>query len=76
MRIFDNGWFRVSGMTRNGRKTAHYFFNDKPIHILTTGLYKESIDHTLREISTGRKCKKCIIILETYSNIGLENRPT
>jgi len=72
--IYPDGWFRVTGLTRNGRRTAHYFFNDKPIHILYNGLYKENVDHTARQFSTGRKCKKCIVILETYSNIGLKNR--
>jgi len=72
--IYPNGWFRVSGMTRNSRKTSHYFFNDKPIHILTSGLFKQSVEYDKRYSNVSNKCKKCIIIIETYSNIGLENR--
>jgi len=72
--LYDNGWFRVSGMTRNSRKTAHYFFNDKPVHVLSAGLFKQEVEYDKRYSSRGRKCKKCLIIIETYSNIGLENR--
>jgi len=74
MPIYDNGWYRVSGMCRNGQKLAHYFFNDKPIHVLTSGLFKDTIDFTNRHSNNGRKCKKCINTLEAYSKIGLENR--
>jgi len=72
--IFDNGWFRVVGMCKNGRKTAHYFFNDVPIHVLRTGLFKEAPDITKRYSSDGYQCKKCHSILEAYSKIGLQNR--
>jgi len=76
IRIYDNGWYRVTGNCRNGRKTAHYFFNDKPVHVLTSGLFKEEPNYSTRYSNRGRKCKKCLNILETYSNIGLENRLT
>jgi len=72
MKIFDNGWFRVNGMCRNGRKSAHYFFNDKPIHSLRNGLFKEEVDFTKRYSNNGYKCKTCIAILNSYDN--LENR--
>jgi len=71
---YDNGWFRVSGMTRNSRKTSHYFFNDKPIHVLSSGLFKQQVEYDKRYSNVTNKCKKCIIILHTYSKIGLENR--
>jgi len=74
MPIFDNGWFRITGLCRNGRKTAHYFFNDKPIHVLKDGLFKQGIEFDKRYSNNGRKCKKCLHILASYSNIGLENR--
>jgi len=74
MTITDNGWYRVTGNCRNGRKTAHYFFNDKPIHVLTSGLFKDNIDFSNRYSNNGRKCKKCLLILKAYSTIGLQNR--
>jgi len=72
--LFDNGWFRVTGMCRNGRKTAHYFFNDQPIHVMKNGLFKEEPDFTQRYSNNTNKCKKCLSILQAYSKIGLENR--
>jgi len=74
--IYPDGWFRVNGNCRNGRKSAHYFFKDKPIHVLTSGLFKEEPDYSQRYSNNGRKCKKCLNILSSYSNIGLENRLT
>jgi len=72
--LYDNGWFRVAKMNRRGRQNAHYFFNDEPIHVLKTGCFKEKIDHTKRYSNNGKKCKTCLILLQTYSKIGLENR--
>jgi len=72
--LYDNGWYRISGMCRNGRKTAHYFFNDKPIHALRSGLFKEDPNIDKRYSSNGYQCKKCLDILQAYSKIGLENR--
>jgi len=72
--MYDNGWFRITGNCRNGRKKAHYFFNDRPIHVLTSGLFKEEPDFNLRYNSDGIKCKKCLNILNAYSKIGLQNR--
>jgi len=74
--IYDNGWFRVMGLSRNGKKHAHYFFNDKPIHSLKTGLFKEEADYSKRYSSNDKKCKKCLTILTAYLKIGLENRLT
>jgi len=61
-------------MCRNGRRSAHYFFNDKPIHILTDGVFKEEVDHSKRYGSNGRKCKTCSNILKAYSKIGIAER--
>jgi len=72
--IYDNGWFRVMGLSRNGKKHTHYFFNDKPLHTLKTGLFNEEADFSKRYSSTVSKCKKCMIIIAAYSNTGLENR--
>jgi len=74
LKIYDNGWFRLTGLCRNGKKTAHYFFNDKPIHVLKTGLFKEEPDLTKRYSHNGYQCKICLNILQAYSKIGLENR--
>jgi len=74
IRTYDNGWYRINGMCRNGRKNTHYFFNDKPIHVIKHGLFKEEPDLTKRYLSAGRQCKICISILKAYSTIGLENR--
>jgi len=71
---YDNGWYRVHGMCRNGRKTAHYFFNDKPIHALSEGVFKQQVEYDKRYSNLGRKCKKCLMILDTFSKICLENR--
>jgi len=74
MPTYDDGWYRINGITNNGKKNAHYFFNDKPIHQIHYGLFKEVADCSIRYSSDGRKCKTCIIILNAYSKIGLENR--
>jgi len=72
---YDNGWYRILGNCQNGRKCVHYFFKDKPIHSLKTGLFKEEVDYSkIYVYSEGRKCKKCLAILKAYSTIGLENR--
>jgi len=71
---FDDGWFRISGMSTNSRKMAHYFFKDNPLHVLKNGLFKESVDYNKRHSHNGRKCKLCLNIIEAYSKIGLENR--
>lgn len=73
-KIYDNGWFRVSGMTRNSRKTSHYFFNDKPIHVLSSGVFKQVVEFDKRYSNLSHKCKLCLNILKAYSTIGLENR--
>jgi len=72
--IYDNGWFRVMGLSRNGKKHAHYFFNDEPIHSLKTGLFKEEEDYSKRYSSNVSLCKKCLNIIASYSKIGLQNR--
>jgi len=74
--IYDNGWFRISSVNKCGRKSAHYFFNDKPLHMISSGLYKETIDFSNRHVSEGRKCKTCQNILTAYSKIGIANRCT
>jgi len=72
--IYDDGWFRISGVNRCGKKSSHYFFKDEPIHVLSSGMYKEKVDYTKRQSNNSRKCKVCLNILTAYSNIGLENR--
>jgi len=74
--IYDNGWFRVSGNNKCGRRTSHYFLDDQPLHAISSGLYKETIDISQRHLSEGRKCKTCLGILTAYSKIGIENRLT
>jgi len=70
MKIYDNGWYRICGVKQ---KHSHYFFNDKPLHTLKHG-NQEEIDCSNRYAFESRKCKTCIIILDSYSKIGLENR--
>ncbi len=72
--LYDNGWYRIIGVSNNGVKKSHYFFNDKPIHSLKHGIFKEEVDCSRRYLFESKKCKTCIIILDSYSN--LENRPT
>jgi len=74
LKIYDDGWFRIIGYSRTGRKQAHYFFNDKPIHLIKSGSFKEEIDHSNRYSSNSKKCKVCLNIIESYRNIGLEHR--
>jgi len=66
---YDNGWYRIVGIKR---KRSHYFFNDKPIHVLKYG-NQELIDYSKRYSYDYRKCETCIIILKSYSD--LNNRP-
>jgi len=70
MTIYDNGWYRIVGITRSN---THYFFSDKPIHALKYAM-GYSADFDKRYASNGRKCKRCINILKAYSKIGLQNR--
>jgi len=68
--IYDNGWYRIKGVKR---KRSHYFFNDKPIHVLKHGK-QEEIDYSQRFSFETLKCETCLVILRAYSKIGLENR--
>jgi len=68
--IYDNGWYRVIGIKQ---KHSHYFFNDQPLHVLKHGSLEE-FDCSRRYIFETRKCKTCLIILDSYSD--LENRCT
>jgi len=70
--IYDNGWFRITGVCKQGRKLAHYFFNDEILH--TVKVFKEEPDYTKRYSSEGRKCKRCEQIIHAYRFIGLNNR--
>ena len=72
LKIYPNGWYRITGLSKQGRKSAHYFFNDAPIHILKQ--FKEIPDFTKRYLNDGRKCKRCEQIINAYRFIGLENR--
>jgi len=67
MRVFDNGWYRICGST----VTSHYFFDDKPIHLLKHGQF--IIDFSKRYRSDYKTCARCVAILKAYPN-GLENR--
>ena len=70
MKLFDNGWYHIIG-GQGGRHT-HYFFNDKPLHVLNFGQFP--IDCSKRYANECNKCKFCINILKAYSKIGLQNR--
>jgi len=68
--IFDNGWYRICGVKR---KSSHYFFNDKPLHVLKHG-NQDEIDSSKRYTFDKRKCERCMNILKAYAKIGLQNR--
>jgi len=74
MHMFDNGWFRITGLSQSGKKSAHYFFNDEPLHVIKNGLFKEEPDFNKRYSHNGRKCKLCETIIHAYRFIGLDNR--
>jgi len=65
---YDNGWYRIIG----GTCTTHYFFNDKPLHVLKHGNFET--DYSKRYSCTYSCCKKCKFILGSYHRIGLANR--
>jgi len=71
--IYPNGWYRILGSPA----TTHYFFKDKPLHIVKYGNFETDYSKIYVYGSTklGHQCKRCLAILTTYSNIGLENSP-
>jgi len=74
MRIYDDGWYRIPAIKFKTVVNCHYFFKDKPIHSIGTTQGKTVITRKFIKISEQRRCKSCLIILQTYSKIGLENR--
>jgi len=67
--INENGWYKINGVKKF---TVHYFYKDKPIHVLKHGSFE--IDFSHRYPAKFNPCKRCLAILKAYSNIGLENR--
>jgi len=76
MRIYNNGWYFIIGMLYRSKVNCHYFFKDLPLHQINSSYFGQ-VDVSKRRIikeSEQKRCKKCEVIIATYSHIGLENR--
>jgi len=71
---YDNGWYRIPAIKYKTVVNCHYFFNDKPLHKIGSAYGMTDITRQIMKITEQRRCKSCLIILETYSKIGLKNR--
>jgi len=77
LRVHDNGWYFIRGISK-GKRTCHYFFNDKIIHnIYVRGGGFDTKFTTMRvcyDISKAKPCKICLQIMTAWQKVGLENR--